>query len=343
MTELSERKKKILGTVVEEYIRTGEPVGSKGLITAAGLTVSSATVRNEMSELISLGFLEQPHTSAGRIPSQAGYRYYIDFLMKKLDVDELTKKVVNAGLSSAAGDPERLVIKAGEVLADITKCACISTAPNGSAMIIKRIELVPVGTHTAMLLLLTSNGILKSRLCRLDCDIDAQMCEEFGNVVKRNIIGRQACELDTATMQTLAASLDFDYFSFLPLLAAVNELAASTADSKVILGGSSNLFIHKDYGENAAASLLEFLNKKEPVMQVIDISDNDFSIKIGRENMFRQLEQSSVIVSRYSVNGDKSGVVGLIGPTRINYEIIIPGIKYLSDMLGKLITQALED
>ena len=126
MAELSERKKLILAAVVEQYIKTGEPIGSKELLALTGMSVSSATVRNEMSELAAMGYLEQPHTSAGRIPSQTGYRYYVDNLMKPREIDELNRRMIEAGISSATGDPERLIAQAGEVLADLTKCACVS-------------------------------------------------------------------------------------------------------------------------------------------------------------------------------------------------------------------------
>ena len=156
-------------------------------------------------------------------------------------------------------------------------------------------------------------------------------------------MGRQTGEINTATMQTLAASLDLDDFCLLPLLACVCELAKSTSSSKVNMGGGSNLFIHKDYGENIAAGLLKALSKKEALDKIIEASTEPVSIKIGRENVLNTLESSSTIISRYTVNGDSSGAVGIIGPMRMNYEIIIPEIIYLSDKLGNMITEALED
>lgn len=342
MTQLSDRKKQILASVIEMYIKSGEPVGSKGLIASTGMSVSSATVRNEMSELDSLGYLEQPHTSAGRIPSQKGYRYYIDNLMPAREIDELTKRLIDAGVSSAAGDPEKLVTRAREILADITKCACVSTAPVGDMTLIRKIELVPVGPHTAMMVLLTSNGILKSRLCRLDTELSVQILEKFYNTVDKFFIGKPAGSISPASIQTIAVSLDSDYFSMLPLMAAVSELAVSTNDSKLILGGGPNLLSLRDYGENAIA-LLEFLNKKEPLSEVINSAKGDLNIRIGKENIYKQLENSSVIVSKYFVGDDDSGTIGIIGPTRMDYETIIPSIKYLSDFVGKLITQALEE
>lgn len=340
MFELSERKKQILAAVVEQYIKTGEPVGSKGLLSSTGMSVSSATVRNEMSELAAMGYLEQPHTSAGRVPSQKGYRYYVDNLMKSREIDELNRRMIEAGISSAVGDPERLIAQAGEVLADLTKCACVSTAPGGEAMIIKRIELVPVGIHSAMLVLLTSNGILKSRLCRLDCELTAKICEQFYNIIQSCIIGKPASEISVASMQTVAATLDGDVFAMLPLMAAVCELARSTASSRIMLGGSSNLF--SSYG-NDAMELLEFLNKTEPLSAVMGGITEPIDVKIGRENLYRQLENSSVIVAKYSVGGNDSGTIGIIGPTRMDYENIIPSVKYLTNLVGRLITQAIEE
>lgn len=342
MSELSERKKHILASVVEQYIKTGEPVGSKELIALTGMSVSSATVRNEMSELSALGYLEQPHTSAGRVPSQKGYRYYVDNLMKPREIDELNRRLIDAGISTAVGDPEKIIVQAGEILADLTKCACVSSTPGGDSVTISKIELVPVGIHSAMLVLLTSNGILKSRLCRLDCELNAKIYEEFYNIVKSYIIGKPASEINVVSMQTVAASVDADAFAMLPLMAAVCELARSTADSRIMIGGSSNLFAHKGYGSDAV-ELLDFFSKKEPLSAVISEGKDPLNVKIGKENIYRQLENSSVIVAKYSVQGTDAGTIGVIGPTRMDYENIIPGIKYLTDLVGRMITQALEE
>ncbi len=342
MADLSDRKKLILAAVVEQYIKTGEPVGSKGLLSSLGFNVSSATVRNEMAELAAMGYLEQPHTSAGRVPSHKGYRYYIDRLMQSREADDLSKRLIDAGLSSVAGDPQRLLEQAGEILADLTKCATVSTTPSGEHSIISRIELVPIGHRTVMLVLLTSNGMLKSRLCRLDSEITASACESFYNISQSTLIGRQASEISVASMQTVAASLGSDVLVMLPLLAAVCELAQSTARTQVMLEGQSNILSSGDYG-SGALELVEFLNRQEQLSRVINNSKGGLDVTIGKENIFRQLENSSVILSTYSVGGHESGAIGLIGPTRMDYESIIPSVRYLTDLVGRLITQALEE
>lgn len=342
MTALSDRKNQILSSVINMYIKNGEPVGSKSLITATGMNCSSATVRNELNELDSLGYLLQPHTSAGRIPSEKGYRYYVDNLMVTRELDEFTKMAIDSRLLTAAGDPEKLINTARELLADITKCACVTTTPVGVMNLIRKIEIVPVSVHSAMMVLLTSNGILKSRLCRIDNGIDAQILDKFYNIVKTYFIGQPASEISQASIQTVAASVNEDYFAMLPLLAAVSDLAGSITDSRFVLGGSSNLITVRDYGENVI-SLLEFLKRKEPIVEVINSSKEPFSIKIGSENMYRQLFYSSVIISKYKVRDDDSGTLSIIGPTRMDYETVIPGVRYLSDMVGKMITSALDE
>lgn len=342
MADLSERKKLILAAVVEQYIRTGEPVGSKGLLEASDLNVSSATVRNEMSELDTMGYLEQPHTSAGRIPSSRGYRYYIDNLMKNREIDDLNRRLIEAGISSVAGDPERLLTQAGELLAEMTNCAAVSTTPPGESSIIRRIELVPVGSRTVMLVLLTSNGMLRSRLCRLECEFKPKIAEMFYNITASTLVGRSVSEIGVAAMQTAAASLGADAIMMLPLLAGASELAQSAAQSQIKLEGQSNLLSNGGYG-SSVGELMEFLNRGEPISRVINSASGGFDVKIGSENLFRQLEKSSVIIARCNVAGKDGGSIGLIGPTRMDYERIIPSVRYLTDLVGRLITQALEE
>lgn len=343
--ELSERKQKILGAVVEQYIKTGEPVGSKALLSALDMSVSSATVRNEMAELSALGLLEQPHTSAGRIPTNEGYRYYVDNLMVDRQIDENIRRRIEAGISTALGDPEKLLEKAGQVLADLTDCAVVSTTPSGEGAYIKRIEAVPVGTHTAMIVLLTSTGILKSKVCRSDFDLNASVLEKFYNVVKASFIGQSLTSVDTAMMQSLVASLGGDFFTLMPMVTSISDLAQDAARTEIVLGGQSNLLHHSNYYGSTAYELLEFLRRGEPLNKMLSGSsgDKEVDVKIGSENPYRQLIKSSVIVSNYNINGAKSGSIGIIGPTRIDYETLIPSVRYLTNLVGELLTRTFKD
>ena len=340
--ELSQRKEKILAAVVEHYIKTGEPVGSKLLQKDPEISVSSATIRNEMAELSSMGLLEQPHTSAGRIPTDEGYRYYVYHLMGVRQLDDADKRRIEAGISIRNASPENILKRANDFLADMTNCAAISTAPSGENVTIKRVEFVPVGTRTGMVVLLTSNGMIKSRVCRSDVDLNASVIEKFYNIVKTSFVGTELDAIDTATLQTLVASMGEDALTMIPLISTVSELASEAMEIPLMLGGQSNIFHYGDYGATAY-ELMDFLRRGEPLSKILTDNKKDLDVKIGSENKFKPLENSSVIMAQYDVGGENHGSIGIIGPTRIDYATLIPSVRYLTDMVGKILSQVLNE
>lgn len=341
--ELSQRKEKILAAIIEHYIRTGEPVGSKSLQAALDISVSSATIRNEMAELSNLGLLEQPHTSAGRVPTNEGYRYYVDNLMGMRPLDEAVKRRIEAGVSSKNASPETILQRASEFLADMTDCAAVSIAPTGENATIKRIEFVPIGIRTGMVVLLTSTGIIKSKVCRSDIDLNASIIEKFYNIVQTSFVGAELDEIDTATLQTLVASMGADALTMIPLVSTVSDLAAEAAETTLVFGGQSNILHYgNDYG-STAYELLDFLRRGEPLSKVLKENKEDIDVLIGNENKYKQLAKSSVIMAQYSINDKDHGSIGIIGPTRIDYAGLIPSVRYLTDLVGKILTQTLNE
>ena len=343
MAAVTERQGKILALIVEKYIATGEPVGSKVLCAELENAVSSATIRNDMALLAAQGLIIQPHTSAGRIPSQSGYRYYVDNLMKRFEMSAEEQSRIRMWLEAFAGEPDLLLEKAGGVLAELTKCAVISSSPSDGDAVIKRIELVPIGTRTAMVVLLTSSGILKNHVCRTDTEITLQLAEVFYNIVKSQLIGRRAADLTTAYIQTLAASLGDRALVMSPLLITVSELAASAVNTEVHLKGQSNILGYSELAQNAY-ELMNFLHMGVPVSQLISSSQKrDLSVNIGSENSFRELHNSTTIFSKYTAGERDSGVVGIVGPTRLDYQRLIPGIQYLTNLVGSLLSEAADE
>lgn len=341
--KLSERKEKILASIVEYYIATGEPVGSKTLLEHSDLSVSSATVRNEMAELAMMGFIEQPHTSAGRVPSQLGYRYYVDHLMNQYELPLQEKRLIEARILGASGEPQQILEQAGQVLAEITNCAVVSTTPCDEHAVIRRVELVPIGTRTAMMIMLSSSGILKSKVCRTDCELSLDLIEMFYNVVSQHFIGKSAEEVSVAMIQTLAMSLGSRSLAMSPLLITLSDLAQMTEQTQLLLEGQSNLLNYTDYPN--AYELMEFLRQSEPITSLFSSRKKVGvpNILIGKENQFRELQDSSLIFSNYNVSGKESGTLGLIGPTRIDYARLIPSLKYLTELVGNLMSDVLED
>ena len=203
--ELSPRKKQILAAIVKTYIETGEPVGSKALSQVLDLGLSPATLRNEMSDLCELGYLEQPHTSAGRIPTSAGYRLYIKQLMTPAQPDEETKAAIDDALESTVSDPERMVGTAGQVLADLTGLPALSATVANETAAVKRVEVIPMGRRSVLLVLITSDGAARSRLCRTDYPLSPGLLERFARLAAAEIEGAELSAFQPALLQTLVA------------------------------------------------------------------------------------------------------------------------------------------
>lgn len=340
--ELGKRKELILSAVVEQYIKTGEPVGSKVLMSSLPIQVSAATIRNEMSELAEMGLLDQPHTSAGRVPSQAGYRYYIDNLMNKTELTEDEKYSLRLELERSAGDPDKLLGKAGQMLARITGCAAVSTSPADSGATVKRIEIVPVGTRLAMIVMLTSTGIIKNGVCRTDTEITPDMIDNFYRIVGETFIGKPVSDIGTVMIQTLVASLGSNALSMSPLFVVLSDIASQAISAEIHLQGEENLLHHRELGDNIYETL-RFLDEEEKLERAVSSGKNALSVMIGKENMYRQLENTSMIVARYNIQGHDGGAIGIIGPTRLDYAKLIPSIEYLTEIVGKLLTDTFED
>ena len=266
----------------------------------------------------------------------------LDYALFSAPGAQVRQALIDAGIGNANGDPESLLRHAGEALAYLTQCAAVMTTPSGENTKIKRVELVPISPHTAMIVLLASNGILRSKLFRLDSAIDTTICETFYNVAQAMLIGVPVSSLTPAYLQSIAARLGMESLAMFPMLSAVAELSQSAAQPHVFLSGQSNLLHHREYA-GRAYELLEFLSRGTPLRTLADSMKGELEIRIGRENGFVQLDNSSVILARYTVGEDSSGSIGIIGPTRMDYRRLVPGLKYISQCISKTMEKALEE
>ncbi len=342
MNDISPRKREILSSIIERYVATGEPVGSKVICTDLSSVVSSATIRNDMAELVELGLLEQPHTSAGRIPSQTGYRYYVDNLMADYELDTDEQNRIKIWLQSFSGEPDKLLEKASSILAELTGCAAISSSPSDSEAHIRRIELVPLSKHTAMIVLLATSGILRSAVVRSEEEINVDIAEVFYNICQSYFTGRRVCDISLTFIQTLVASLGDKVFIMSPFLCAVADLCEAVKTTELTLKGPNNILNHQELAEDAF-SILDFLHKETPVESLLNSHKKSFSVTIGEENPFRELRHTTAIFSKYTVGDRESGSIGIIGPTRLDYARLIPTIKYLAEVIGSMLTETLDE
>ena len=340
--ELSRRKQKILAAVVEQYIATGEPVGSKTLCENLDFQVSSATVRNEMSDLSAMGLLEQPHTSAGRVPSQKGYRVYIDTLMKRQPMTGEEKRYLDRLLLPAAYDPEKLLDGVARVLASMTRYAAVSTTPSGESGFIRAVQLVQTSRRTAMVILMTSAGTMKSRVFHCDFDLTPEILRVFFRLLNEKLAGTPVASVTPAHMQTLAASLGDMAMMMSSALMAVADAAQESMRTDVCLNGEVNLLFYPEFGQSELKRIIDFLSSPADLSRLLDRLESGLQVFIGNETRRPELQDSSVIVSRYLVGGRDAGAIAILGPMRMNYSRIISNMEYLSDSVGRMLTELMD-
>lgn len=336
--ELTARQDKILSTVVRDYIRTGEPVGSKAIAEEIG--VSSATVRNEMAELTELGLLEQPHTSAGRAPSQRGYREYVDRLMKLPPLREEERRLFEAVFSVTASEPERLLTVVCRLISGVSRCAGLVTTPSGAGACIRAVQLVQTGRRSAMLLLMSSAGTLKTCSFRCDFDLSHEMMRVLFRLLNEKVAGRPVAEITPAFLQTMAVSLGDMYALAAAPLRALQQTARDTAETQLLLSGQGNLLLHPELGSRG---LLELLDRKAEMAELLRQKSGRLTVLIGRETGQPELETAALMVSRYRVGGEDAGALALLGPIRMDYARHSAVLLYLTAEVERILTALMRD
>ena len=340
--ELTRRQQKILAAAVELYIATGEPVGSKSLCETLDFNVSSATVRNEMSGLCAMGLLEQPHTSAGRVPTERGYRVYIDRLMQPRGITREEKRYLDSLILPSAYDPEKLLDGVARILASMTKYAAVSTTPSGESAAVRAIQLVQTSRRTAMVILMTSAGTMKSRVFHCDFDLTPEILRVFFRMLNEKLIGVPVANITPAYIQSLAASLGDMAMMASSALMALADAAQDSMQSDICLDGEINLLFYPEFGQEEIRRLLDFLSHPEELCRLLARQDDDTRVLIGEESRRPELRDSSVIVSRYAIGGKDAGAIAIIGPKRMNYGKIISSMKYLSGSVGRMLTEVMD-
>lgn len=338
---ISERRHAILSLIVEYYLRTGEPIGSKTLCRLLPYPVSSATVRNEMAYLSQLGFLEQRHTSGGRVPGKALYRYYVDSLMEAEPISEYDAHQISEALSVNAGDPERLLSDASRLLGEYSHCAAFCCMPEDPYDCVQGIDLIPAGNSKAMLVMLTVGSKIKSSLINMPCAIDDDFKKIFYGAVNRFFAGTQLSEINLALIQSTAGFVGERIFDFLPVFTSVCSLCDEASQSKLTLEGETNLLSHTELGSEVY-KLLSFLTEKQRLIEAIkEFANGNISraLFIGDENPLYEMKNTSTAISKYTYGNNQKAAIGIVGSTRIDYKTILPKINYIMDTVDMFLSK----
>ena len=343
MAELSERKKKILAAVIDEYIASAEPVGSKRIAEKAGLKVSPATIRNELAELTGLGYLEQPHTSAGRVPTVAGYRLYVNELMEahRLSMEEAEE--INRGLSQKLMQLDELVSDAGRLAADMTNYPALSVAGR-AADTVRRFDLLYVDANTFIIVALLHSSKVCNKLVRLPFSVEETMIKKLSTVFNAGFCGVTEDQITPAMISAAERSVD-DQTGLVAVIAGFTiEILSESRDAKAAVSGGSKLLQLPEFRDpDKAHSLMSFLSDTKNLRELPGLSfsgDDDVKVLIGPENVAEELRDSSVILAKYDAGDGMQGIIGVVGPTRMDYSKIAAKLRLIADGIGKALANS---
>lgn len=341
--ELSERKEMILSAVIERFLTTGEPVGSKFLVGVLPVPVSSATIRNDMAYLSDMGYLEQPHTSAGRVPSDKGYRYYIDKLLQNFSPSDSDVFRILSSIDRSEGDTVGILAQICDVLSSVTGLTAVAVTPHSEDAVISGTQLIPLGGKSVMVVVTTSVGVTKSRIAKLDCEIDYPLMELFYNVTAANFIGIGCSEFTTAKLQCVASSLGEKSLELMSLMVSFFEACLEASGADVIVKGHSRLLESADLSPSAL-SIMDLLRDKSCAAILMNAhKDLPLQLTIGTENEFSSMRKAAVIKAPYKVSGKSVGSIGVVGPTKTDYSRVLPLVKYVSEITGNILTEVIEN
>lgn len=337
---MDDRKLKILAAVVDEYVRTGEPVGSKAISKLENINVSAATIRNDMAALEQLGYLEQPHTSAGRVPTFMGYRLYIDELMTLPELSDDEKSRLDEMLGGEDTPEELLVQNAAAALTEITQCAAVITNSAPRFSVISKVEVIPTGKRLYVILLITSNGSIKNKACRLEFDLNHEQLDFFTHYIEENLNGVSVDELSEEMFDKMVAAVSAYMVSLSPLVKGLCELSEDLRQQELTVSGGEKLL---SCDELDKMEVVRFIEHKNGLTEILEDAFSGIQVKFGFENNSFAIGNSSLIVSKYRKGGREAGSLGVIGPMRVDYKKIIPYVDYLTQKISYLMSDGSDD
>ena len=331
---LDDRKKKVLQAIVEEYINTAEPVSSNALTNNYGLNYSSATIRNEMADLEKKGYLDKTHTSSGRIPSEKGYRYYVDELMKDDDISLEEIKYISSKLETKVNEIEELTKIAANTISEVTHYTTLSIGPKNDEQIIEEIKFVPLGQRMIMAVILTESGLVKETIIKFDEDVTQKQVETMNYMFNNKLKGQPLETIDRPLEEYLYDEMTYSINVIKPVIEQLKKVIQE--DEKIYLEGANKSFELPEFNSLAVAkNFINVLDTKELVTDMLNsgIAD-DIQVYIGEESEKEQLKDFSVVTFKHKINGKDLGTIGIIGPKRMDYSKVISVMKYINKKLN---------
>lgn len=340
---LNERKMKILKAIICDYLETAEPVGSRTISKNYDLGVSPATIRNEMSDLEELGFIVQPHTSAGRIPSDKGYRFYVDTLLgvqnEKRDPLACFEELVKS-----AGRIESLLKDIAKMLAKETNYATVVSTPQYSKSKIKNVQLISIEPTKLLAVVVTDNNAIKNNMIDINEPIEQNVLNRLTYILNEHIYGLTVEQINLPIIQNLQQYAGDNVEIISKVLGAVFKTIQAVDDIDIYTSGTTNILKLPEFNDiTKAMELIDAIEEKDALKNILSntIIDEDdrIRIKIGEEIDVKEMKDCSIITTSYHMGGEKVGAIGIIGPKRMDYIKTISSLKYLISNMEKIINK----
>ena len=338
MTELTLREKAILDILIGTYVTTGEPVGSR-TISKMDLGLSAATIRNSMADLEDKGYLYQPHTSAGRVPSDKGYRYYVDMLMNREELAEAAQQSIRDSVERLReGNADDLLVQVSKVLADVSHNLGIALGPQFTQGIFERLEMIKLSESRLLMVMTIRSGLVKTMVVEIDSEIEEDELEETRRVVNQRLSGLTIGEIMASVKERLASASSGSPKLLRLLANSADHLFRFPSSADLHMDGTRNFFGQPDFSSERLAGLIGMLEAREYVAHLLSdrARDAGISITIGDEHESPVLKDCSLLTSTYSV-GNVSGVIGIIGPTRLPYGRLVPLVQYMANLTEEML------
>jgi heat-inducible transcriptional repressor len=334
---LSERQKMILSAIVDDYIRSAEPVGSRSISKRGDVGFSPATIRNEMSDLEELGFLEQPHTSAGRIPSEKGYRYYVDHLLKQGELTKPDLNMLKSFFAERLHEVEQVIQQVATVLSGLTNYTSIVMGPEVFNTTLRMLQVVPLDETSAVAIIVTSTGQVENKLFRIPEGIRMDEIEKFVHILNTRLSGVPLLHLRSKMYTEISDELSKHVTGHEELLKVFEHVVDNDKEDRIFLGGSTNLLIQPEFKDvEKVKSFLDLLDETPTLIKLIGSAPDGLQVRIGSENTVAAINNCSLITATYAVDGKTLGTIGILGPTRMEYGKVIGLLNHFSQDMAHI-------
>lgn len=334
------RKFRILQAIIDDYILTAIPVGSRTISKRYDMNLSSATIRNEMSDLEELGYLDQPHVSAGRIPSAKAYRLYVDELLRegKLKTDDVQS--IREHFKTRSGKMEDVINRAAQVLSNITSYTSLAMGPKGAEMTVRNLQLVPISHRSALLVIVTDTGIIRDSVIHVDSDLDSDALYAISRMLTERVSG---CTLHETQNILKAAGREFaeKHGVIESISSIVAEAESAAGKAKIAFAGPSNILNFPEYSDiEKARTFLSLLETKDAILSLLEQRQSvAFTVRIGPETGVPELADCSVVTATYALDNGTQGTIGVIGPTRMQYGRVLGVLSAMGQQLSSLLKE----